>query len=146
MYRPLIKVTSPPTFVQALRSCRIARLLLFAAALFVASIPVRANLILQIGQNFTASMYGPDSDALPPDAALAVSSNHVVEFINGRYSVFSKTNAALLQSTNDMTFWTNAGLSVGPDISVSDPRLVCPGPTSRFATTFQSRHRLCVPL
>jgi hypothetical protein len=124
MYRPLIKVTSSPTFVQALRSCRIARLLLIAGPLFVAGIPVKANVILQIGRNFTASMYGPDSDALPPDAALAVSSNHVVELINGRFSVFSKTNAALLQSTNDMAFWTNAGLSFGPDISVSDPRLI----------------------
>src|SRR2546429_1415515 len=91
---------------------------------FFAAPPARANLVLKIGKNFTASIFGVDSEALPPDAALAVSSNHVVEFLNGRYSAFNKTNLVLLQSMADLSFWTNAGVTFSSGLDVSDPRLI----------------------
>src|SRR5206468_4931984 len=49
----------------------------------------RAAVVLQIGNNFIAATYGIDSTAQPPDAALAVGTNHLVELINGRFSVFT---------------------------------------------------------
>ena len=62
------------------------------------------SIVVQIGQNFTASTLGVASDSLPPDAGLAVGTNHVTRFINGRYSVFNKTNAAKVQTMTDSAF------------------------------------------
>ena len=104
----------------AFPKCWLSVLLL---SLLLAALPAKASLILQIGQNFTASTYGIDSDAYPPDAALAASSNYVVEFINGRFSVFNKTNSTPLQTMSDLSFWINAGVTFEPGVCVSDPRL-----------------------
>src|ERR1051326_142604 len=110
----------------------VGRAMLASLLIFLTPSPATANLVLQIGQNFTASTFRIDSDATPPDAALAVSSNHVVEFINGRYSVYCKTNADLLQSMTDLSFWTNAGVIFDPDLEVSDPRLIFDPGTQRW--------------
>src|SRR6266853_1605377 len=83
-----------------------------------------ASIVVQIGQNFTASTLGVDSDSLPPDAGLAVGTNHVVQFINGRYSVFNKTNANKVQTMTDLTFWANAGITLSPNLDVTDPRIL----------------------
>src|SRR2546423_14663001 len=97
-------------------SRRLPKLLRLLAALFLAFSflrPVirRAAVVLGIGQNFPAATFGIDSVETPPDAGIAVSSNHVVHFINGRFSVFSKTNSSALQTMPDLTFWENAGVS-----------------------------------
>jgi hypothetical protein len=93
------------------------------AALLFTALPGWAAVTLEVGKNFTGATYGIDSTAQPPDAALAVSSNHIVEFINGRYSVFSKATAARVQTKSDSVFWNNAGIGFGSGF-VSDPRVV----------------------
>src|ERR1051326_6595943 len=83
-----------------------------------------AALNVQIGQNFTASTLLSDTTSLPPDSDGAIGPDHYVEFINGRFSVWNKTNAAVVQAMTDKTFWNNAGVSFGPSVSISDPRIV----------------------
>ena len=83
-----------------------------------------AALVLDIGQNFTGSVLGVDSQALPADANGAVGPAHFVEFINGRFSVYSKTNGARLQTRTDLSFWSQAGVTVPSGWNVTDPRIV----------------------
>src|SRR5438093_3411320 len=104
-------------------------------ALLISALHCRAA-VLQIGKNFTGATYPGDSTAQPPDAGLAAGPNNVVEFINGRFSVFTKTNASpvRLKTMTDITFWANAGVSV-PSQFVSDPRIVFdPGSQRWFAS------------
>ena len=86
--------------------------------------PAHAALMLQIGKNFTAATYNVDSTAQPPDAGLAVGTNHVVEFLNGRFSVFTKSNAVRVQTKTDLAFWGSAGVTFPAGIDVSDPRIL----------------------
>jgi hypothetical protein len=88
--------------------------------------------VLSVGQNFTSATYSTDSAALPPDASLGVSSNHVVEFINGRYSVFSKTNSTRLQTKTDLSFWASAGITIPAGSDVTDPRIVFDSASQRW--------------
>jgi hypothetical protein len=78
---------------------------------------------VQIGQNFTASTQGVDSTARVPDAGLAVGTNYLTQFINGRYSVFNKTNGAKVQTMTDRNFWANAGIALTSNIGMTDPRI-----------------------
>ena len=80
--------------------------------------------VLLIGQNFTASTLGVDSGSLPPDSNGAVGPDHFVQFINGRYSVYNKTNATRLLSKTDLSFWSAAGVTIPSQWDVSDPRLI----------------------
>src|SRR5256885_16738619 len=84
------------------------------AALFslIASRQIGAALLVGIGQNFTASTYGQDSFLLPPDANGAAGPNHFVQLINGRYSVFSKTNGVRVANMTALAFWLQAGVCV----------------------------------
>jgi hypothetical protein len=96
-------------------------------AFFLASLPaasICAQVLVQIGQNFTGSTLGINSDALPPDPNGAAGPNHYVEWINGRFSVYNKTNASRVTTMNDLTFWSRAGISVPGTWSVTDPRLI----------------------
>lgn len=97
---------------------------LMASCIVIRNPPACASIAVQIGQNFTASTLGVDSDSTPPDAGLAVGTNHVVQFINGRYSVFNKTNAAKVQTMTDSTFWANAGITLSANLNVTDPRIL----------------------
>jgi hypothetical protein len=52
------------------------------------------------------------SAAVPPDTDGAVGPNHFVEFVNGAYAVYNKSNGSLVGSMiSDSTFWANAGIS-----------------------------------
>src|SRR5215211_7610898 len=93
------------------------------AAWVLTAVPGWAAVSLEVGKNFTGAVYGIDSTAQPPDAALAVSSNHVVELINGRYSVFSKATAVRVQTKSDSVFWNNTGITLSSGF-VSDPRVI----------------------
>ena len=83
-----------------------------------------AALAVQIGQNFTGSTYGVNTFALPADGDGAIGPGHFVEFINGRFAIYAKADGSLLQSTNDMAFWENAGITIPGGEDVSDPRVV----------------------
>lgn len=95
-----------------------------AACVVCAAGPAPAELIVQFGQNFTASTLGVDSQALPPDANGTAGPSHYVEFINGRFSVYSKASGARVQTMSDLTFWSRAGVSVPASWAVTDPRLI----------------------
>jgi hypothetical protein len=83
-----------------------------------------AAIIINTGLNFTGATLGPDSDALPPDGNGAIGLNHYVEFINGRYSVFSKTTGARAQTMTDLSFWVQAGVTLAnTNWNVTDPRI-----------------------
>jgi hypothetical protein len=90
---------------------------------------------VHIGLNFTASTWGVDSDALPPDANGAIGPAHFVEFINGRYSVFDKTTGLRQQTSTDLDFWINAGVPLPGNLSTSDPRIVYDPPSQRWFAT-----------
>src|SRR5437763_8824523 len=83
-----------------------------------------AALVLQIGHKGLGASYGMDSFALPPDASLGVSTNHIVELINGRFTVFRRPTLGRLQSMTDLSFWSKAGITIPASGDVSDPRIV----------------------
>jgi hypothetical protein len=95
-----------------------------AACLGLSSTTVSGSVLVQLGQNFTGSSYGTDSPYVPPDCNGAAGPDHFVELINGRYSVYAKTNGVRLQTMSSFTFWTNSGLVISPGWEVSDPRVV----------------------
>jgi hypothetical protein len=78
----------------------------------------------QIGQNFTGSTFGPDSEASPADANGAIGPQHFVELINGRFSVYDKTTGDRVQTMTDLQFWRAAGITLSSSKDVSDPRVV----------------------
>src|SRR6266446_1672884 len=65
-----------------------------------------AQVVVAIGQNFTAATFNVDSPFRPPDSNGAVGPLHFVEFINGRFSVFNKSDGAKVKTMTDMTFWS----------------------------------------
>ncbi len=80
--------------------------------------------VISIGQNFTASTYNLNAVALPPDSNGAVGPEHFVEFINGSFAVYSKTNGQNLKRVTDLHFWSNAGVVISPDDVTTDPRII----------------------
>ncbi|WP_145370471.1 nidogen-like domain-containing protein [Maioricimonas rarisocia] len=85
-----------------------------------------------VGTNFLADTIN-ESGFIPPDTMGGVGPDHVVELINGRYSVYDKDGNQLFTSTlND--FWLNAGL---PDIGSGtfDPRIIYDPTVNRWFAT-----------
>jgi hypothetical protein len=123
---------------------------LFNKAIASAAIATTATLSLSakaealtfsIGQNFTGltlndivdlTGYGFD----PPDTMGAVGPDHFVEFINGGYSIYDKTNGTAVQTMSDVQFWTSvANLDLtdflsNPNNFLIDPRILY-DPTSQ---------------
>jgi|GEM_PF-1030455 len=74
-----------------------------------------------IGTNFLADTIN-NSGFIPPDTMGGVGTDHIVELINGRYTVYDKDGNQLFTSTLD-TFWLDAGLTdVGS--GTFDPRVI----------------------
>ena len=84
----------------------------------------QAQVVVQIGQNFTGSTYGVNTQALPADANGAVGPRHFVEFINGTVAVYLKTNGLSVQRKTNLKFWADAGLIISTDSDVTDPRVI----------------------
>jgi hypothetical protein len=91
---------------------------------FLVALRLQAAVQVEIGQNFAASSLGVDSDAVPADTTGAVGPSHFVEFLNGRYAVFDKTNGKMLQSLSSVEFWKAAGISIASTLDVTDPRMI----------------------
>ncbi len=100
------------------------RLLLLLVFLLVAGAASQAQVLVQIGQNFTGSTFGIDTSLTPPDCNGAAGPLHYVELINGRFSVYDKTNGSRILTTNGASFWANSGITLNAGILVSDPRIV----------------------
>ena len=77
---------------------------------------------LTIGLNFTGSTYGVDSFVFPPDTMGAVGPHHIVELLNGVYSVYRKSDGVRIQTSSLSEFWSNAGAP--PHGFVADSRLL----------------------
>jgi len=75
---------------------------------------------LTIGLNFTSST-SADVDIIPPDTMGAVGPDHIVELINGRYSVYRKRDGVRVQTSTLSEFWSNAGVFF---FRVFDPRIL----------------------
>ncbi len=92
--------------------------------------------LVDIGQNFTGSTFPTDSAFVPPDCNGAAGPNEFVELINGRFSVYAKTNGSCLLSTNSQSFWISAGVEFDSGVLVSDPRIIYEPTVARwFACT-----------
>ncbi|MEQ9236503.1 PEP-CTERM sorting domain-containing protein [Coleofasciculus sp. E2-BRE-01] len=77
---------------------------------------------LNIGLNFTGSTFLEDSFFIPPDTMGGVGSEHIVELINGRYSVYEKTTGTPVQTSSLNQFWSDAGVSFSS--FAFDPRVL----------------------
>ncbi|MGH7993416.1 MAG: hypothetical protein ACREDQ_07865 [Limisphaerales bacterium] len=90
-----------------------------------------AQVTVQIGQNFTGS---DNSQTLitPADANGAVGPNYFVEFINGSFTVYNKSDGSGVVQISDMEFWSNAGpagggvggINFASSDTISDPRVI----------------------
>jgi hypothetical protein len=88
-----------------------------------------------IGQNFAGSTYnnganGGNSSALPPDPNGAIGPVHFVEFINGAFAAYNKTNGHAVKRISDLIFWSQAGVVLSASQAISDPRIIY-DPTSQ---------------
>jgi hypothetical protein len=79
---------------------------------------------VSIGQNFTGSEFGLDSSALPADANGAIGPRHFVEFINGSFAAYDKTNVTQVTRMSDLIFWNDAGVSLAATQITTDPRII----------------------
>ena len=86
------------------------------------SLPAEATNI-SIGLNFTSSTLFTDSFFIPPDTMGGVGMEHIVELINGRYSVYDKDTGTRVQTSSLNQFWIDAGVSLLGG-SAFDPRIV----------------------
>src|SRR5437899_8517391 len=77
-----------------------------------------------IGQNFVGSTYGVNVSSIPPDVNGHVGPRHFVEFINGAFVCYNKTNHATVKRISDEIFWSNAGVTVASSQAITDPRIV----------------------
>jgi hypothetical protein len=109
-----------------------AALLLLAVVLWLAgATPTSGAIGFKLGQKFTGSTFGIDSPYVPPDCNGMADANYFVELINGRFSVYSKTNGLRVYTSSDLNFWINSGVSVGRN-EVSDPRVIYDPSSSRW--------------
>jgi hypothetical protein len=77
---------------------------------------------LTVGLNFTSSTLFVNSFSIPPDTMGGVGQNHIVELINGRYSVYRKSDGAHIQTSSLDQFWRDARVSFNG--STFDPRIL----------------------
>jgi hypothetical protein len=79
---------------------------------------------LTIGQNFTGSTLNYNNyNGYPPDSNGAIGPRHFVEFINGNFTVYNRTNGNSVR-VSDAKFWANAGVALATSDALSDPRIV----------------------
>src|SRR5437870_10414554 len=92
-----------------------------------------AAVVMSIGHNFTGISYGgsnTNSASLPADCNGAVGPNHFVEFVNGVFAVYNKTNGSQEDFKTDVDFWAAAHVGIDSLWEVSDPRVIY-DPTSQ---------------
>ncbi len=108
----------PPLAGRLFLRCVVILCLNCAAALLHAAIAVA------IGQNFTGSTYGIDSPYLPPDCNGAAGPDQYVELINGRFTIYAKSDGSAVQTMTSADFWNQTGLMFDPGVIVTDPRIL----------------------
>src|ERR1051325_7514370 len=96
-------------------------LLLLAAGLSTLAAPVPS---VSIGRNFSGNNDAGNPLIVPPDCDGVVGAQFFVEFLNGSFYVYNKTNTAVPLRIDDLTFWSNAGVTLSSSRGVSDPRII----------------------
>jgi hypothetical protein len=102
-------------------TCHVLLTLGMVLALTVEALTLEAN-TLTIGPNFTGSTLF-DSGSIPPDTMGGVGPDHIVELINGRYSVYRKQDGVRVQTSTLDQFWIDAGVSFQVFFTF-DPRIL----------------------
>ena len=127
-------VEHPATIISVRMVCSIdvlkSRYAVLGVLFLTFAAPARATVVMGIGQNFLGSTLFVDSIDTPPDCNGAVGPTNYVEFINGRFAVFDKTNAVRVQSITNLLFWRQAGVTIPIHFDVTDPRIIY-DPTSQ---------------
>jgi hypothetical protein len=77
-----------------------------------------------IGQNFIGTSYSTNSQALPPDSDGVIGPQHFVEFINGTFAAYDRTDPSNVFRESDIDFWADAGINLASDKGISDPRVI----------------------
>jgi hypothetical protein len=108
----------------ALVCARLAAVFSVAMSITQPNADLAAQPVVALGQNFTASTLQVDSTAVPPDSDGAIGPLHYVELVNGRFSVFTKSNHTKVKTLTDLTFWAQAGITFPSGFDVTDPRIV----------------------
>jgi len=98
-------------------------------SLFLLGAGAPAQVMVQVATNFTGSTYNNgsntgNSSAIPPDPNGAIGPRHFVEFINGAFDVYNRTNGHSVLRKSDVKFWSDAGVNIASGWGVSDPRIV----------------------
>jgi len=103
------------------RSLRLILLLIFCQWFLI---PIaHASVQIQIGQNFNGSD-NLSNPITPADSNGAIGPQHFVEFINGTFAIYNKTNGSLVTRISDLDFWANAGVTISFSDLVTDPRII----------------------
>jgi hypothetical protein len=124
------------------------KLLQSACAAVLATIATSAPAQPVLRQNFTAiSVPALDLENLtvrePPDTMGAVGLHHYVQFLNGTFSIYNKSDHAELLNITDEQFWTNAGVDLSdPDhgVAISDPRVIWDSRSKRWFASMIDVH------
>jgi len=83
-----------------------------------------------VGLNFTGTSRS-ESGFRPPDTMGTVGPDHIVEMVNGRYKVFSKTTGSVLETRSLNSFWSTYGQGYNGSFSF-DPRVQYDPSRQRF--------------
>src|SRR5580765_2059636 len=87
-------------------------LLLLLTTTFCGGAPVPT---MTIGQNFTVISYGSTtthSGAIPADGNGSIGPGYFVEFVNGVFAIYNKTNGSRADFKTDVDFWAAAGVAL----------------------------------
>lgn len=88
------------------------------------ALPALAAPNVTIGQNFLASSFETNSQAIPPDANGVIGPQYFVEFINGEFACFDRTDPGNVFRESDLIFWSDAGINLSSSQAVTDPRII----------------------
>jgi hypothetical protein len=113
-------------FLPSLTNFKLSYILGLCLTIFLTSLVLvsQGQPVVAIGHNFSASTLGVDSTAVPPDADGVVGPLHYVEFINGRFSIFRKSDGVKVQTMTDVSFWAQGGITIPSGWDVTDPRII----------------------
>src|SRR5438105_2903638 len=104
----------------------------YSAAVALAALATSRAAMAQsffIGRNVTGATLGVDSGFIPPDTMGTVGVDFYVELVNGRYSVYRKSDGVKVQTSSLNSFFTTAGASTSTSF---DPRVLYDPFSKRF--------------